>query len=372
MSVTSVRPLACSPVSPASTSSRIRRNVRRLVRPITSPIDGRVADINRRVDDARQHVDAEGARLERRVAKLEEAVGSFAEATTEATSYVGIELGRLAGIIDGAERAIQEFGAPAQEDYHRRRLAESFELRLEQLDGYLAAVLNHAAGHRGFAAQADLWFNPPLTVELSEGRARLTTTNERIAELPFAMMALGRLGAGARILDVGSAESTFPLSAASLGFQVTAVDPRGLPYEHPNLETVSARFEDLKAPAERFDAVFLISTIEHVGLPAYGIQPHGEVVPGGGADREMLDRIRAELIGAEGIVVITTPYGRVDVTDFERTYDDAALARLLEGWEVLERIDMTRRGPREWNVLPDGGTVDDDGVAMLVARPVSS
>jgi 2-polyprenyl-3-methyl-5-hydroxy-6-metoxy-1,4-benzoquinol methylase len=358
-------------VSPANPSSRIKQVARRLARPITSPIDGRVADINRRVADARQHVDAEGARLEKRVAKLEGAVGSFAEATAEATSYVGIELGRMAGVIEGLERAIQEIAA-AQVEYHRRRLAEALELPLEQLDGDLAAVLNHAAGHLGFAAQADLWFNPPLAVELSEGQARLTTANERIAEVPFAMMALGRLEAGARILDVGSAESTFPLSAASLGFRVTAVDPRGLPYEHPNLETISARFEDLGAPAERFGAVFLISTIEHVGLPAYGIRPHGEVTPGDGADREMLDRIRAELIGVDGIVVITTPYGRVDVTDFERTYDDAALVRLLEGWEVLQRIDMTRRGSLEWDVLPGGGTVDEDGVAMVVARPAAS
>jgi hypothetical protein len=359
-------------VSPANTSSRIKQAARRLARPITSPIDGRVADINRRVADARQHVDAEAARLEKRVAELEGAVGSFAEATTEATSYVGIELGRMAGALDGLGNVVRELGTAAQEEHHRRRLVDALELPLEQLDGDLAGVLNHAAGHRGFAAQADLWFNPPLTVELSEGHARLTTANERIAEVPFAMMALGRLEAGARILDVGSAESTFPLSAASLGFRVTAVDPRGLPYEHPNLETISARFEDLEAPAERFGAVFLISTIEHVGLPAYGIRPHGGVTPGDGADREMLDQIRTELIAADGIVVITTPYGAVDVTDFERIYDDAALVRLLEGWEVLERIDMTRRGPLEWDVLPDGETVDEDGVAMLVARPAAS
>jgi hypothetical protein len=185
-------------------------------------------------------------------------------------------------------------------------------------------------------------------------------------------MALARLQMGARILDVGSAESTFPLSAASLGFKVTAVDPRGLPYEHPNLTTVSARLEDLDVPDERYDAVFLISTIEHVGLPAYGIRPGREMVRDDGADRKLLDRIAAELLAAGGIVVITTPYGGVDETDFERIYDDAALTRLLDGWEVLQRIDMARSGPMQWNALPSGGTVDKDGVAMLVARPAAS
>ena len=42
---------------------------------------------------------------------------------------------------------------------------------------------------------------------------------------------------GARILDIGSAESTFPLSAASLGYRVTAIDQRPLAYSHPNLES---------------------------------------------------------------------------------------------------------------------------------------
>jgi hypothetical protein len=358
-------------VSPANTSSRIKQVARRLARPITSPIDGRVADINRRVADARQHVDAEGARLEKRVAKLEGAVSSFAEASTEATSYVGIELGRMTGAIDGLESGLRELGAAAQEEYHGRRLAEALELPLGQLDGRLAGVLNHAAGHRGFAAQADLWFNPPLTVELSEGQARLTTANERIVEVPFAMMALGRLEPGSSILDIGSAESTFPLSAASLGYRVTAIDPRGLPYTHPNLKTAATRFEDLETTDERFAAVFLISTIEHVGLPAYGIRPRGEAHPGRGADRDLLDHVR-DLLTDDGIVVLTTPYGARRVNDFERTYDDEALGRLLEGWETVERRVTVRHGDLTWEPVSGDVTADDVSVVMVVARPASA
>ncbi len=358
-------------MSAANTSSWVKQVARRLSRPITSPIDGRVADINRRVADARDHVDVEGARLEKRVAKLEGVVSSFAEAATEATSYVGIELGRMGGVIDGLESDLRELGAAAQEEYHRRRLADALELPLEQLDGHLAGLLNHAAGHRGFAAQADLWFNPPLTVELSAGQARLTTANERIVEVPFAMMALGRLEPGSKILDVGSAESTFPLSAASLGYRVTAVDPRGLPYTHPNLETVAGRFEDLETPGERFAAVFLISTIEHVGLPAYGIQPQGDVHPGLGADRDLLDHVR-DLLVEDGIVVLTTPYGASRVNDFERTYDDEALDRLLEGWETVERRVAVRRGDLTWEPVSGDVTAGDVSVVMVVARPASA
>ena len=54
---------------------------------------------------------------------------------------------------------------------------------------------------------------------LSAGTATAMQVTERIVEVPFAMAALSRLEPGARILDIGSAESTFPLSAASLGYR---------------------------------------------------------------------------------------------------------------------------------------------------------
>lgn len=296
-------------------------------------------------------------------------MSTFAEAATESTSYVGAELSNIAGLLDSLQRATHDLSRSALAEHHRRRLAESLEQPLERLDADLAAVLNHAAGHRGPAAQANLWFNAPVTVELGEGDARLAHVNERIVEVPFAMMALGRLPAGAAILDVGSAESTFPLSAASLGYRVTAVEPRGLPYSHPNLATAAARFEDLPAPERPFDAVFLISTIEHVGLPAYGITPHGEVTPGLGADRELLQRVREELLAPDGFVVITTPYGESAADDFERTYDDAALEKLLDGWTIMERRAAGARDALTWEPLEPGATVGDDGVVMIVATP---
>ena len=133
---------------------------------------------------------------------------------------------------------------------------------LERLDEPLAQAINYATSHEGFHAQAGLWFNPPVAVGLSAGAATAVQVTERIVEVPFAMAALSRLGPGARILDIGSAESTFPLSAASLGYQVTAIDPRPLAYSHPNLESHPVLLEDWDAPAGSFDAAFLISTIE--------------------------------------------------------------------------------------------------------------
>ncbi len=346
----------------------LKQLIRGLARPVTSPIDGRVADINSRVENTAHGV----GQLNASVARLDEAVSVFSEAATESTSYVGIELGRMAGAIDALEKQVGSMSAAGRQDDYRRRLAAAVQQPLSALDGDLAALINHAAGHRGYAAQAELWFNSPVTIELSEGAARLAAVNERIVEVPFALMALSRLAAGARLLDVGSAESTFPLSAASLGYEVTAVDPRGLPYAHPRLHTLAGRFEDLPTPEARFDAVFLISTIEHVGLPAYGVTPRGPVEPGAGADRELLARVRGELLADDGIVVLTTPYGARAVDDFERTYDDPALTALLDGWTVLERRAASLRDGVVWEPVQTADEVGEDGVVMVVAAPAPS
>jgi hypothetical protein len=204
-----------------------------------------------------------------------------------------------------------------------------------------------------------------VTIELSEGSGRLATVNERIVETPFAFSALARLSPPARILEIGSAESTFSLSAASLGYHVTALDLHPLPYSHPNLESVVGRFEDWDPGDQRFDAAFLISTIEHFGLGAYG-----EPVGPNGADRAALTQV-AELLDDDGFLVLTTPYGRSRVDSLERIYDEEALAALLRGWNVIDRRTVQRREGRTW--IPDdpdpSNAEDEQGVVMVVATP---
>ena len=318
--------------------SNLKRVARRLVRPLLSPIDGRVADINRRVDNTRATAERQGATLER-------SLDAYARSSSEASSYVGAELRRvddqLAGVHDeltgvheqlaglhdqqaGLRDLLAGFGERSFEEYYQLRLAQADDLPLEKLDGPLAQTINYATSHRGFYVQAGLWFNPPVEVALSAGAAAPVQVSERIVEAPFAMAALSRLERGARILDIGSAESTFPLSAASLGYEVTAIDPRPLAYSHPNLESHASLLEDWDAPAEPFAAAFLISTIEHVGLGAYGERAYGSPEHGGGADRALLDRVRG-LLSAEGLMILTVPYGKRDVTELERIYDEESL-----------------------------------------------
>jgi hypothetical protein len=353
----------------------LKRIARRVARPLTSPVDGRVADINRRVADAQRSVTAVDSRVGDLALELgiyAQELGTYAIATTESDAYVGVEMRRLEETIDLLRAHIDEHEAriAASVDAleiksYVERLARAAEAPLEQLDGAVANLINHSSGHRGFAAQAGLWFNPPVTIELSEGSGRLAAVNERIVETPFAFGALARLSPPARILEIGSAESTFSLAAASLGYLVTALDLHPLPYTHPNLESFAGPLEQWNPGQQRFDAAFLISTIEHFGLGAYG-----EPIGPDGADRTALSQV-AELLSDDGFLVLTTPYGRARVDSLERIYDDEALAVLLEDWDVIDRRIAQRHGTGTW-ITGDPDTSNEEGhpgVVMVVATP---
>ena len=350
-------------------ASPLKNALRKIARPFTGPLDGRVADVNRRVHDVGMSVSVIGERLE----GVTREVGAYTATLTEANSYVGIEMRRMQESIDVLSARLDEHEAATleridtlAEEHYEMRLNRAADAPLERLDGPLAHVVNQASGHRGFAAQAGLWFNPPATVELQRGGARLADVNERIVELPFALSALSRLRPQARVLDVGSAESTFSLSVASLGHQVTAIDLHPLPYTHPNLHAIVGRFEDWDPGSALFDAVFLISTIEHFGLGAYG-EPASE----SGSDRAAVERA-ANLLDEGGFMVLTTPYGPADINPLERTYDEQALGALLEGWTIIERSTVVRRDHLTWMAVDLGASSvgpDERAVVMVVAAP---
>ena len=96
---------------------------------------------------------------------------------------------------------------------------------LAELDEMMARILNYAASHEGFAAQANLWFNPPILVAYEPQKVAVRWVNERIVEIPYIFRALSRVAPDARVLDVGATESTVCLSLATLGYDVTADRP---------------------------------------------------------------------------------------------------------------------------------------------------
>ncbi len=245
---------------------------------------------------------------------------------------------------------------------------------LAQLDAPRAAYLNWAGGPEGPAAQAGLWFNPPVPVHHVAGGVEVLLVNERIAEQPFVFGALAGLPPGARVLDVGGSESTVGLSLATLGARVTIVDPRPHPLAHPNLTHAACRLDELPDPDRQYDAAVVLSAVEHFGLEHYD-EPAPAAAPprrdrragDSRADLAALARLR-EIVAPGGLLVLTVPFGEASVDAFQRVYDEAALAELLAGWEVRSSLRAGRIDRLTWQL----GAVSRErhGVALVTAvRP---
>jgi hypothetical protein len=233
---------------------------------------------------------------------------------------------------------------------------------LTQLDAPRAAYLNWATGPDGYAAQAGLWFNPPVPVHHNAGSMEILLVNERIVEQPFVFQALATLAKPARILDVGGSESTVGLSLATLGHEVTIVDPRGHPLSHPNLRHRACRLDELHDPGASFDAAVALSAVEHFGLEHYGVSTVDERL-----DLKALERLH-ELVRPGGQLVLTVPFAaQASVDDFQRVYDEAGLVELLRGWHVEHSLRVGRIDRLTWKL----GTPSRErhGVALITARP---
>lgn len=345
----------------------LRRLARALGWPIRRVLAPRFDDTHRRLADLEQRVYGElsdtRSDAEEGFKRLESSLGEYARATRESMALAGRELGEMRHVLEDfasrldrdRERQLEDLGGLALE----RRVSHMLSESSAQLDPDLVRLVDWSQSHDGPAAQYGLWLNPAVSVEHGTDGVSVADVNERIVEVPFAFMALADLPAGARILDVGAGESTVALSLASLGFAVTALDPQPYPFEHPCLEVVTSRLEDWGGPAEPFDAVLCISTIEHVGLGWYGEAPQA-----GGADARFIGRL-AELLSDGGTLVLTTPFGaEPSVDDVQRTYDDQTLDDLLAGWEIVTRATVSRTNRVTWTAAPQS----DHAVALVVAR----
>lgn len=229
----------------------------------------------------------------------------------------------------------------AEGDATRTRLA-GFEERLNAADERLNAaeqwsrrLLRISDSHLGVKAQAGLWFNPPIAVEYDEhDQAFWAGTTERIVERTWILRQLSGFAPGAKLLDVGSNESTLALELASNGYHVTAIDVRPYPLLHPNLQVVQGDICDSGLPSDWFDGVISLSTIEHIGLGAYGDSRSDLLATA-------LSEIR-RVLKPNGKLLITAPFGRSTVTELHRIFDSESLREVLTGWEI-ETLEFGRK-----------------------------
>jgi Methyltransferase domain len=315
-----------------------------------------------------RHREATVARelLRGEIAHLRDLIHADMDATSEAVTLLGRSFREIETSFAASVESLEATRRVAEEAWKETEtyVDELVHGAIEDLRGGAVRLLNYAAGHEGFAAQRNLWFNPPVHVQYADSEAFVGGVNERIAEIPFVLRAMAEVPLGAKVLDVGASESTLCLSLATLGYDVTAVDPRPNPLRHPNLHVVERQIEDWDGEQGEFDATICLSTIEHIGVGAYGLEE------GRRTDLDAMRRMR-ELTRPGGLLILTTLYGRSGADEFSRTYDRRDLEELLEGWNVGEMKFLARENETTWVTGNSSESPEPSGrevVVMLTAR----
>jgi len=149
-----------------------------------------------------------------------------------------------------------------------------------------------------------------------------------------------------KILDVGSTGSLLPLKLAKRGYNVYSIDSREYHEHHPNLTFVKG--DTLKSffPDDFFDLVVCVSTIEHIGLGAYG-DPQYE-----NGDKLAMKEF-SRILKEGGTLLLTTPFsGKYKVlpwmNSYERIYDYGRLKSLFKGWKTLLEEYYIPKKAKRW------------------------
>lgn len=196
--------------------------------------------------------------------------------------------------------------------------------------------------------------------------------DQRAAEYPWVLNQLHLFPEGAYILDVGCTGSIFSHVLVVRGFKVFGLDLREYPFKSDHITFLRRNVTDTGLAGASFDGVVVISTIEHVGLRAYG----QNVV-----DSDMDIRAVRELhrvLKPGGVLILTTPFvgdGPNRITSEERQYGFEGLRNLIGHFVVLKEdyFYAYRHGHLlRWIRLSRSEALEsvfrDTGIACLVLR----
>jgi 2-polyprenyl-3-methyl-5-hydroxy-6-metoxy-1,4-benzoquinol methylase len=331
----------------------VRSVGRTILWPLRRFFDPRITGLAQAIEVTKDHLSQQVAETDRAIREVKSLVEADLDAATEAATVLGHGINEVRAMAEAGEAALDRIEAGLAV----YKLADDGDANA--LDGTTARLLNYASSHRGFAAQRGLWFNWPVSVTHQPGDVTAGDVNERIAETAYAFRALSGVEPGGKILDVGASESTVALSLASLGYAVTAIDPRPYALSHPRLRVVVGSIEEWD-PGERFAAVLCISTLEHIGTGEYVQRVDAN------ADADALRRLHA-LTELGGLLILTTPYGDAQDAEGARVYDRTRLETLLADWTIQDFTIIAREDATTW--LPaDRTDADGEAVALITAR----
>jgi hypothetical protein len=148
-------------------------------------------------------------------------------------------------------------------------------------------------------------------------------TAERIIEVPWALSQLPQSGV---VLDVGSCDAVYLHAIPYVGRHLHCLDPRACSSDIPSTAVFYQQsIIGNTLPRQHYDAVLVLSVLEHIGLPCYGQVPF----PNG--DKLVLAECWS-LLKPHGVLIVTVPAGQAKVMSWYRQYNPEMLELLLSGW----------------------------------------
>jgi hypothetical protein len=190
---------------------------------------------------------------------------------------------------------------------------------------------------------------------------------ERVIEIPWALGKVGELPTTAHILEVGDVLGS---TIARLGYFVDTIDlasPR--PVTVPKWTYLQRDAREFESD-ETYDAVFSISTIEHVGIGHYD-DPVDQT-----GDSTTLNRM-ARATRPGGRLYLTVPFGPVAKLTWQRIYDAQSIGRLLKDSWTIDQLEVFVFDRWRWrpamslraleNTTTRLGSLDTPGVTPGVA-----
>jgi hypothetical protein len=168
---------------------------------------------------------------------------------------------------------------------------------------------------------------------------------ERVIEIPWALAQLPQAGL---ILDVGSCDASYLRDIIQIDRQLHCLDPRPCAGDiPPQAQYFQQSIIGNTLPRNAYDAVLVLSVIEHIGLPCYEQPPFPK------GDLSALRAIRP-LLKPGAPVIVTLPAGQSKIMSWYRQYSPENIRYLFLGWRFSVQywgFDGSRYIPIAENVV---------------------
>lgn len=152
---------------------------------------------------------------------------------------------------------------------------------------------------------------------------------ERQVEIPWVVNQLQKTSGSC--LDVGSAGADYLLDLKDHGRNVTRLDQNKIPED--GFSTIIAGDIRSVGFSDKFDTVMFISSLEHVGLSAYGFIEKDTTDP---VEIQRLAFERAfSFVKNDGIMIVTLPFGCFENSGWYITYTREMVDALIGAKEVI-------------------------------------